>query len=80
MWDPSKGTLLDLAESEGLQPAYSCRAGICQTCATKVVHGAVDYIEPPMVSPGDDTALICSSYPSSKSKENEDAAGLVLDL
>ncbi|MEN8133332.1 MAG: pyridoxamine 5'-phosphate oxidase family protein, partial [Pseudomonadota bacterium] len=79
-WDPTKGSLLDLAESKGLQPAYSCRSGICQTCATKVVQGEVDYIEPPMVAPGEDTALICCSYPRAKAKENEDVTPLVLDL
>ena len=79
-WDPTKGTLLDLAESEGLQPAYSCRSGICQTCATKVLQGEVDYIESPMVAPGEDTALICSSYPRSKAKEKDDVTRLVLDL
>ncbi len=79
-WDPTKGSLLDLAESEGLQPAYSCRSGICQTCATKVVQGEVDYIEPPMVAPGEDTALICCSYPRLKAKENDDVTRLVLDL
>jgi ferredoxin-NADP reductase len=79
-WEPSKGTLLDLAEAEGLQPAFSCRSGICQTCATKVVCGDVDYIEPPMASPGDDTALICSGYPRSKSVGEEESRRLVLDL
>ena len=47
VWDPSKGTLLDLAEAEGLRPDYSCRSGVCQTCATRIVSGAVEYLEPP---------------------------------
>ena len=80
LWDPTKGTLLDLAESEGLQPAYSCRSGICQTCATKVVQGEVNYIEPPMVAPGKDIALICCSYPRSNTNHNDDVTRLVLDL
>ena len=56
-WEPSKGTLLDLAESEGLQPIYSCRSGICQTCATKIASGEVAYTEPPMSPPIDGEAL-----------------------
>lgn len=80
IWDPTKGTLLDLAELQGLQPAYSCRSGICQTCATKVVQGEVDYLEPPMVTPGENMALICCSYPRSRAENNDEATSLVLDL
>ena len=79
-WDPSKGTLLDLAESEGLQPAYSCRSGICQTCATKVSQGDVAYVEPPMVDPEDGTTLICSSYPRAGVTEDGESLPLILDL
>ena len=46
-WDLSRGTLLDLAEAEGLRPAYSCRSGVCQTCATRIVSGQVSYTQPP---------------------------------
>ena len=80
LWDPSKGTLLDLAESEGLQPAYSCRSGICQTCSTGVVSGNVDYLESPMTEPAENQALICCSYPRSEPVGDENAARLILDL
>jgi ferredoxin len=80
MWDPSKGTLLDFAESVGLQPAYSCRSGICQTCTTRIVSGSVDYLEPPMAQPDKGYALICCSYP----RAQEDAGGvdekIILDI
>ena len=79
-WDPSRGTLLDLAESEGLQPAYSCRSGVCQTCVTKVSKGQVAYTEQPMVDPGENTALICSAYPRHTEGENGDDLPLILDL
>ena len=79
-WDPSKGTLLDLAESEGLQPLYSCRSGICQTCTTKIVSGEVGYVEPPMTPPPDGEALICSAYPRLGTDADGGDKGLVLDL
>ena len=77
-WDAAKGSLLDLAESEGLSPDYSCRSGICQTCATRVIDGEVDYFEPPMVDPEAGMALICSSHPVMKSPG--DNSPLILDL
>src|SRR6185436_601222 len=39
---PSDGTtVLEAAEQVGLDLPYSCRAGICSTCRTRVVRGAV---------------------------------------
>jgi ferredoxin-NADP reductase/predicted pyridoxine 5'-phosphate oxidase superfamily flavin-nucleotide-binding protein len=76
-WDPSRGSLLDLAEAEGLQPDYSCRSGICQTCATPVLEGKVDYAEPPMVDPETGMALLCSCHPVN---DSGDDTPLVLDL
>ncbi len=76
-WGPSKGTLLDLAESEGLRPAYSCRSGICHTCSTRVVSGNIDYVDPPLAEPEKGQALICCSYPTAAS---DTADPLILDL
>ncbi len=73
-WDPTKGTLLDLAEAEGLNPLYSCRSGICSTCQTAVTKGKVEYVDPPIAETTEGTALICCSYPSDESDE------LILDL
>lgn len=73
-WDPTRGTLLDLAEAEGLNPLYSCRSGICATCQTVVTKGKVDYVDPPIAEAAEGTALICCSYPAEHSDE------LVLDL
>ena len=75
-WDPSKGTLLDLAESVGLRPAYSCRSGICQTCSAAIISGDVDYLEQPMASPEQGEALICCSYP----RPSAGTDGVVLDI
>ena len=79
-WDPSKGTLLDLAEAQGLRPAYSCRSGICQTCSTRIQSGEVDYTEPPMTPPAEGEALICCAYPRSGTDSNGVDKGIILDL
>jgi uncharacterized protein len=81
-WLPDKGTLLDLAEAAGLNPAFSCRSGVCGTCATRVLCGAIDYIEEPGHPVADNEVLICCASPRSASSEagcGEDV-GVVLDL
>ncbi len=77
-WTADKGTLLDLAEEAGLNPDFSCRSGICGSCATRLKSGAVDYVEEPSAPHGDDEILICCAIPRS----NPDAAsnGVVLEL
>ncbi|MEM7223414.1 MAG: pyridoxamine 5'-phosphate oxidase family protein [Pseudomonadota bacterium] len=81
-WTPDRGTLLDMAEAAGLTPAFSCRSGICGTCATRLRCGAVDYIEEPSAPRGDDEVLICCATPRSATGEascGEDQ-GVVLEL
>lgn len=63
VWRPKSGSLLELAEANGLQPLYSCRSGSCGTCATRVVKGAVDYAEAPIHEIGPGEALICVGHP-----------------
>ena len=63
-WQPGGGTLLDLAESRGLTPEFSCRGGSCGTCRTKVVAGAVAYETPPAFPVDADEALICCAVPA----------------
>ena len=62
-WTPAAGTLLELAEAEGLSPAYSCRAGLCGTCAVPVLSGSIEYRDDinADVAPGE--ALICCAIP-----------------
>ena len=81
-WVPDAGTLLELAEAAGLNPDFSCRSGICGTCATKVKCGAVDYLEDPVAALADDEVLLCCATP--RSADNPESCGenrgLVLEL
>lgn len=43
--DLDGSTVLDAAEDAGLDLPYSCRGGVCSTCRTRVLQGAVDMLE-----------------------------------
>lgn len=73
-WSAGRGTLLELAEDAGLNPAFSCRSGVCGTCATRLKAGAVDYVEEPGAPHADDEVLICCATPKVAD------GGVVLDL
>ena len=62
-WQPGS-TLLELAEAAGIGAPWSCRAGRCGTCATRLVAGRVTYPEMPefAVEPGQ--VLICRAEPA----------------
>ena len=65
-WEPGSGTLLELAEARGLQPEFSCRAGTCGSCRTRVLQGAVSYLTPPAATVSQDEALICRAVPAAE--------------
>ncbi len=63
-WKPGGGTLLELAEERGLSPPYSCRAGNCGECRSRVVKGNVNYLFEPSYRVQEKEALICCSVPA----------------
>ena len=76
-WTPDSGSLLELAESRGLTPEFSCRGGSCGTCKTRLLSGQVHYPNPPAELPQDGGVLICCVVPA----QGEDGVQpLVLDL
>ena len=75
LWQPGSGTLLEFAEESGLAPAFGCRSGICASCKTRILSGAVDYLEEPLAPRAHDEVLLCCSIPRQSL-----GAELVLDL
>jgi len=73
-WQPGGGSLLELAESRGLHPEFSCRGGSCGTCKTRLINGTVNYPQPPAEVPELGDVLICCAVPA------EGSQPLVLDL
>lgn len=65
-WSPAAGTLLDLAEANGVEPDFVCRSGMCHTCLTTVLEGETEYTHEDVVTPmGADEVLLCSARPKS---------------
>lgn len=63
VWDDAAQSLLSFAEDQGLTPEFSCRAGICGTCTSKIVSGDVSYFEDPLDDVAEGELLLCCSRP-----------------
>lgn len=66
------GSVLDAAEQNGIDLPFSCRAGVCSTCRTRVVKGAVDMdqnyaLEPWELEQG--YVLACQAHPTTSELE-----------
>lgn len=70
-WSDRYGSILEFAEACDVPTRFSCRSGVCHTCVTQVIDGAIVYTEPPLESPPDGSVLICIAQPRD---------GVVLDL
>jgi len=68
-WTAGDGTLLEFAEGQGVAVPSECRSGSCGTCATRVLSGAVDYVQShdAPVEPG--CALLCVAQPAEGATE-----------
>ena len=70
-WDGAAQSLLSFAEDQGLAPEFSCRAGICGTCTSRILSGDVSYFEDPLEDLAQGELLLCCSRPKT---------AIVLDL
>ena len=62
-WDPDYTSLLEFAEACDVPVRWSCRTGVCHTCESTVISGAVSYAPDPVDDPAEGSALICCSQP-----------------
>lgn len=65
-------TVLEAAEQAGLELPYSCRAGVCSTCRTRVVRGAVTMMTNYALEPWEVEAgyvLCCQALPAATELE-----------
>lgn len=70
-WDGTSESILAFLEAQGIEPEFSCRAGVCGTCEQGLVSGEVDYFEEPLDVMPRDRVLLCCTRPKTS---------LVLDL
>jgi ferredoxin-NADP reductase len=70
-WVDGGRSLLELAEACDIPTRWSCRTGVCHTCVTPLLSGAVSYAPTPLEPPAVGEALICCARPT---------ADVVLDL
>jgi ferredoxin len=68
---PEDKTVLGAAEEAGIDLPNSCNAGVCTTCAAKILEGTVEQSEGMGVSTelqAEGYALLCVAYPRSNLK------------
>lgn len=70
-WGSRYASLLELAEACDVPARWSCRTGVCHTCETALMSGAVSYDPEPLEPPADGNVLICSAKPTE---------GVIVDL
>jgi ferredoxin-NADP reductase/MOSC domain-containing protein YiiM/ferredoxin len=63
-WDDRFPSLLDLAEACDVPVGFGCRNGVCHTCESSLLAGAVDYTTDPLEPPPEGRVLVCCSRPA----------------
>ena len=60
---PVYQNLLELAEACDVPVRWACRAGVCHSCESGLISGAVVYRPEPLDKPADGNILVCCSQP-----------------
>lgn len=81
-WQPNMGSLMELAERNGVPVMSSCRSGVCGTCSSTILAGAVDYPQPPTheIDPGESLICMARPHPGPHLDGSLDREGVTLDL
>jgi ferredoxin-NADP reductase/MOSC domain-containing protein YiiM len=65
-WNASRyGSILEMAEACDVPVRWACRTGVCHSCESGLVSGAVVYEPEPLDQPADGNLLVCCSKPNS---------------
>jgi ferredoxin len=62
-WKPSYQSILELAEACDVPVRWSCRSGVCHSCESGLVSGAVGYGPEPLTPPAEGNLLTCCAQP-----------------
>jgi len=65
-WSSGYRSVLELAEACDVPTRWSCRTGVCHTCATSVLSGETDYVTAPLEPPPAGQVLLCCAIPTSE--------------
>jgi ferredoxin len=63
-WAPRYQSLLELAEACDVPARWACRTGVCHTCETGLISGAVSYQPEPIEPAAYGNVLLCCSRPA----------------
>ena len=64
LWDPSIGSLLELAKRNNVNVRVGCRSGKCGRCLTAIKSGAVSYVSSFQDRPAAGWCFLCFSIPT----------------
>ncbi|MEP6487062.1 2Fe-2S iron-sulfur cluster-binding protein [Microcoleus vaginatus GB2-A3] len=79
---PEDKQILRAANDAGIELPSSCNAGVCTTCAGKIIEGKVDQADGMGVSPdlqAEGYVLLCIAYPRSNLKIETEKEDIVYD-
>ena len=62
-FNTDEASLLDLADACDINTRWSCRTGVCHTCTTPLLSGAISYLPAPLELPAEGAVLICCARP-----------------